>query len=88
MPQRKSGLKELHKTRRRRMHNLDIKTDLKKTVKKFMTSLEQNVDEAKSDLKSIYKKIDKASKRNLIHKNTAARRKSYFAKLLDKKRAS
>jgi len=63
------------------MHNLDIKTALKKTVKKFLASVEEkNTAEAQSNLKVLYKKLDKAAKRNILHKNTVARRKSKFSK--------
>ena len=65
------------------MHNLDIKTDLKKTLKRFHTLIQsKNKDEAQTVLRLVYKKIDKAAKRNIIHKNTAARRKSSFTALL------
>lgn len=66
------------------MHNLDIKTDLKKTVKKYLTSIkDKNVDEASTNLKTINKKFDKAAKRNIMHKNTASRRKASFSKMLN-----
>jgi len=82
VPQRKSGIKELGKNYRKRMHNLDIKTDLKKTIKKFVLSVdEKKTDEIKENLKVVYKKLDKAAKRNILHDNTAARRKSRFSKL-------
>ena len=81
MPQRRSGIKELRKNRTRHLHNLDIKTDLKKTIKKFLASVNENkLEEAKESLKTVYKKLDKAAKRNIIAKNTAARRKSRFSK--------
>jgi len=65
------------------MQNLDIKTDLKKTVKKFLKSVdEKSVDNAKSELKLVCKKLDKATKRNILQKNTVARRKSKYTKLL------
>lgn len=38
--------------------------------------------EAKALLPSIYKAIDKATKRGIIKKNTAARKKSHFSTLL------
>jgi len=82
LPQRKAGIIDLRKTRRRRLHNLDIKTDLKKTVKKFLVSVnEDKKDEARQQLQTVYKKLDKAAKRNVIHPNTASRRKSRFGKL-------
>ena len=83
MPQRRAGIKDLRKNHTRRMHNLDIKTDLKKTTKKFLASVEEkNAEEAQSNLRLLYKKLDKAAKRNILHKNTASHRKSKFSKQL------
>jgi len=83
VPQRRAGIKDLRKNRSRRMHNLDIKTDLKKTTKKFLISVkEKNAEEAQSNLRLLYKKLDKAAKRNILHKNTTARRKSKFSRQL------
>jgi len=82
VPQRKSGLKELRKNRRNRMHNLDIKTDLRKTIKGFIRAVEgKKGDEARAQLKIVYKKLDKAAKRHILHPNTAARRKSRLTRL-------
>ena len=86
MPQRKAGVTELKKNRRKKMHNLDIKTDLRKTIKTFLASCEtENKQEAQDNLKTVYKKLDKAAKRNILHKNTVSRRKSKFSKLLTSK---
>ena len=83
MPQRDSARKELRKTYNRRLHNLDIKTDLRKTIKKFLLAVAtKNTQEAGTNLKIVYKKLDKAAKRNVLHKNTAARRKSRYSRLL------
>ena len=82
MPQRRTAIKDLRKNRTRHMHNLDIKTDLKKTLKQFTLTVSTKKDGAAELLKNVYKKIDKAAKRNVIHKKTAARRKSKFAKLI------
>ena len=83
MPQRKAGIKDLKKNHTRRMHNLDIKTDLKKTIKKFVASVnDKKKDEAQANLRLVYKKLDKASKRQIMHDNTAARKKSRYSKLL------
>lgn len=64
------------------MHNLDIKSDLKKTLKQFTASAEGKKNDSADMLKTVYKKLDKAAKRNVIHKKTAARRKARFAKML------
>lgn len=67
------------------MRNLDVKTDLRKTIKQFLASVEKkDKSQAKSNLNLVYKKLDKATKRNIIQKNTASRRKSRFSKLLTK----
>jgi len=63
------------------MHNLDVKTDLKKTLKQFIVAATAKTAESKDLLKTVYKKIDKAAKRNIIHKKTAARRKAKFARM-------
>ena len=84
MPQRKTGIKELRKNHARKMHNMDIKTDLKKTVKSFLSTIhDKKLDDAKTQLKTIYKKFDKAAKRNVIHKNTASRRKAHYTRILN-----
>jgi len=82
MPQRRTAIKDLRKSHTKHLHNLQIKTDLKKTVKKFVTAAAEKKDDAKQLLKEIYKKFDKAAKRGICHKKTAARRKSRFARSL------
>jgi len=82
MPQRRTAIKDLRKSHTKHLHNLQIKTDLKKVIKKFTTATAEKKSDAKDILKEVYKKFDKAAKRNVMHKKTAARRKSRFAKLL------
>jgi len=83
MPQRRSGIQELRLSRKKHLHNLDIKTTLKKTIKSFRLAVEsKDAKKAKTLLATVFKKIDKAAKRNLLNKNTASRRKSSFNKLL------
>ena len=82
MPQRRTAIKDLRKAHTKHVHNLQIKTDLKKTVKKFTAAVTEKKADAKDLLKEIYKKFDKAAKRNIMHKKTAARRKSRYARSL------
>jgi small subunit ribosomal protein S20 len=82
MPQRRTAIKEFRKNHTRHMHNLDIKTDLKKTLKAFVAKSQDKGADTKELLKTVYKKLDKAAKRNVMHKKTAARRKSRFARML------
>ena len=82
MPQRRTAIKDLRKSHTKHLQNLQIKTDLKKTIKKFTVASADKKADSVELLKEIYKKFDKAAKRNVMHKKTAARRKSRFAKML------
>lgn len=83
MPQRKTALKRLRVDRKKRLHNLKIKTELKKIIKKFKTLvLEKKLDEAKEIFKQVVVKLDKATAKGIIHKNTASRHKSRFSRKL------
>ena len=85
MPQRRTAIKDLRKVHTKHLHNLQIKTDLKKTIKKFTVAANDKKTDAVELLKEIYKKFDKAAKCHCLHKKTADRRKSRFAKLLTAK---
>ncbi len=82
MPQRHCSVKDARQNQARRLHNLDIKSDLRRTVKDFVALVKTDAKKASEMLGVVYKKVDKAAKRNLMSKNTASRRKSYFARLL------
>jgi small subunit ribosomal protein S20 len=82
MPQRRTAIKDLRKAHTKHLHNLQIKTDLKKTLKRFTVAASDKKTDTKELLKEVYKKFDKAAKRNVMHKKTAARRKSRYARSL------
>jgi len=68
---------------------MDFRTDLKKTIKKFIVSVNnKNSPQAQEDLKLVHKKLDKAAKHHLINKNTASRRKSTFSRMLNQAAAA
>ena len=84
MPITKSAKKALRQNKRRREHNLRYLRKMRyliKSEKKLV--LEGKKDEALSLLSKVYKVIDKAAKENVIKKNTAARKKSKIAKLVN-----
>ena len=85
MPVSKSAKKALRQNIRRRAINLRRKRKMKELIKKFeKLILENKKEEAKKLLPSVYKAIDKAAKRGVIKKNTASRKKSRLAKLINK----
>jgi small subunit ribosomal protein S20 len=81
MPQRRTAIKDLRKNNTRHDRNLDIKSDLRRTLKSFVSSVNEKKTDSKDLLKTLYKKFDKAAKRKILHPRTAARRKSRYAKL-------
>ena len=73
MPIIKSALKRMRQTAKRRERNVGIKKDIKGAVKAFVAEPSaKNLSKAQSEL-------DKAVKKGLIKKNTAARRKASLA---------
>ncbi|MCM8774312.1 MAG: 30S ribosomal protein S20 [Candidatus Omnitrophica bacterium] len=85
MPQRKSAKEDLRKNLKRRKRNLLVKEEIKKVIKSFKKAVESNEREsAKKLLNNVYKVLDKACSKKIIHKNKANRQKSRLAKILNK----
>jgi|TARA_B110000967_G_scaffold154172_1_gene158787 small subunit ribosomal protein S20 len=84
MANNKSAKKRILIAKRNRVQNRFYKTSVRTLTKMFLNSLEvyktdkttENKEKAQSILNSIYSFVDKGTKRNVFHKNTAARRKS------------
>jgi len=84
MPIKKAGIKDLRQAKKRTERNLQIKKDLKYLLKKTLKAVEENkIDEAKELAKKASKALDKAAQKNVIKKNTAARRKSRLMKKIN-----
>jgi small subunit ribosomal protein S20 len=83
MPRRRTSIKQQRKDKFRRLRNLKVKQELKKTLKKFQALISaNNINEAKAFLGKVFSLLDKAAKKNIIHTRTASRKKSRFAKRL------
>ncbi|MDD4715533.1 MAG: 30S ribosomal protein S20 [Oscillospiraceae bacterium] len=77
MPNIKSAKKRVLVSRSKAALNKTAKSSLKTTMKKFdMLAAEGNRADAENAYKAAVKKIDQAVGKGLLHKNTAARRKS------------
>ena len=86
MPITKSAQKALRQSKKRAAGNLVFKRKFKAAVKEFKkVGLAGYLEKAKSLLPTVYKSIDKASKKGVIKKNTASRYKSRLVKSLNKK---
>jgi len=85
MPITKSAKKALRQSKKRRQRNLRRFNAMREIVKKIKKLVNENKkEEALKLLPQAYKAIDKATKNNVIKKNTAARKKSRLTKLIKK----
>ena len=83
MPITSSALKAARQSIKRRESRLPFKTQMK-TMMRNVSDLvkEKKMAEAKAMLPKVYKSIDMAAKKNIIHKNNAARKKSLVARMV------
>ncbi|MBN1931944.1 MAG: 30S ribosomal protein S20 [Desulfobacterales bacterium] len=84
MANHKSALKRARQNQDRRMRNKSVKTRVKNIVKDIrlaMSGSENN--EAESKLNTAKSIIDKAAKKGVIHKRTAARKVSRLSKIVN-----
>lgn len=84
MPNIKSAIKRVKKNEKRRLLRASQKSALRTSIKTFEKAhASSDVTSAKEALIAASKKLDKAATKGLIHKNTAARKKSRLAKKLN-----
>lgn len=79
----KSQIKRNKQAEVARERNKAVKSALKTEIKKFNTSLEENVEAASAQLKVVSVSLDKAASAKVIHANEAARKKAVAAKKLN-----
>ncbi|MDD6484171.1 MAG: 30S ribosomal protein S20 [Clostridiales bacterium] len=85
MPNIKSAKKRVLVTRKKTLINQMHKTALKTAIKKFEAAVEgADKDNAKVLFNEAVKKLDQGVKQGILHKNTAARKKSQLALKLAK----
>ena len=85
MPNTKSASKAMRQSRRRNAINLRTKDKFKAATKKVRKSItDANAAGAAEALREAMAALDKAVKKNVLHKNTASRRKSRLAKAINK----
>jgi small subunit ribosomal protein S20 len=90
MANNKSAKKRIEINKRNRLQNKYYKTSVRTLIKLFFTNLEiykdsKNTEDQKKVqeiLNSVYSLMDKGTKKNIFHKNTAARKKAKLASYL------
>ena len=77
----KGQIKRNRQNEKRRLRNKGIRSEINSRVKTVLKNAESG-DPSSEDLREAVKKIDKAAAKGIMHKNTAARKKSRLSKQL------
>ena len=83
MPNIKSAKKRVKVIAAKTLRNKSLNSNLKTTIKKADAALASSSDDRAAAVTLAIKKIDQAAAKGLLHKNTAARRKSRLARRLN-----
>lgn len=84
MPVTKSAKKALKVDKRKKLENDLVRAKIKSAIKGAKISIAKHENDIAEKLKTMFKELDIAAKKNVIHKNKAARLKSRISKLADK----
>ena len=83
MPQKRSALKEIRKSKKRQLRNAGIKSELGTLIRKLESFIAQNKkDEAKVYLRTVSAELQRAARKGIIHPNRASRKISRLSKKL------
>lgn len=84
----KSSKKRVIINQKKALANTMRKSALRTAIKKAKLAIANNDDVADESVRKAVKLIDKAVAKNVLHKNTAARKKSQLAKALNAAKAA
>lgn len=82
MPNIKSAKKRVKVISTKTMQNKALSSQLKTEIKRANAAVESNAEDKAAVVRVAIKKIDQAAAKGILHKNTAARRKSALDKKL------
>jgi small subunit ribosomal protein S20 len=83
----KSQIKRNRQNEIRRVRNKGMRSELRTRTKAAVAAVEAG-ESGEDELKLAIKRIDKAAAKGMLHKNTAARKKSRLVKQLERIRVS
>lgn len=84
MPLTKSAKKALKTDQRRKLENDLVRAKIKNALKGAKISIAKKESDVSEKIQALYRELDLASKKNVIHKNKAARLKSRITKAVSK----
>jgi small subunit ribosomal protein S20 len=80
----KSAIKRIRQSEKRRVRNAAVRSTVRTSVKTTRTAIEGGqADQARESLLQTIQVLDKATTKGVIHKNTAARKKSRLMRQLN-----
>ena len=83
MANHKSAEKRTRQNTKRRIRNKSVKTQIKHVTKGVRLAAGEASKDVSAEMKSAQSMIDKAAKKGVIHKRTAARKISRLSKLVN-----
>ncbi len=84
MPNIKSAKKRVLVAERNHAKNVAVKSRIKTAVKRVLEALKDDTSKVQELLNYAYKLLDKSVSKGVLHKNTAARKKSRLTKHVNK----
>ena len=83
----KSQIKRNRQNEKRRLRNRTVRSEVNTRTKAALAAVEHDDEAADETLRLAIKRIDKAAAKGVIHKNTAARRKSRLVREIERLRS-
>ena len=78
MPNNESHKKRLRQSRARRLRNRQVRSEIRTMTKRLLAT--ESRERATVELSELYRVLDRATRRNVIKANTAARQKARAAR--------
>ena len=76
----KSQIKRNRQNEKRRLRNRQVRSELGTRTRAALDAAEEGADHVHEKVRAAIQRIDKAAQRGVMHKNTAARKKSRLLK--------
>ena len=83
----KSQIKRNRQNEKRRLRNRTVRSEVNTRTKAALDAVSHDDETADETLRLAIKRIDKAAAKGVIHKNTAARRKSRLVREIERLRS-
>lgn len=82
MPTTNSAKKRLRQSEKRRKQNRSLRSEIRTRTKQLLEA--DSVEAAREQLPDLYRLLDRAAGKDVIHENKAARKKSQIARHVEK----